>query len=70
MNEDDIALVASILSEVAPKFWIVLEDKERFVIAGGNPWALKTKLDATLKTESLPFNIWRDQFSTPEFDEY
>lgn len=69
-RDEEIKLVAEILSRVAPRFWIVLENEEGFVIAGDNPWALKTKLDATLTTESLPFRVWRDSFSTPEFDDY
>lgn len=65
MNDDDIKLVAEILSEVAPTFWIVLEDDKDFCIIGENPWILKGKLDNIL----MPFK-WRDRFATPKWDDY
>ena len=65
MNDNDIKLVAEILSEVAPTFWIVLEDDTDFCVIGENPWVLKAKLDNTL----MPFK-WRDRFSTPKWDDY
>ena len=55
MNDNDIKLVAEILSEVAPTFCVI----------GENPWVLKGKLDNVL----MPFQ-WRDRFSTPKWDDY
>jgi|TARA_R110000751_G_C13689637_1_gene472164 hypothetical protein len=65
MNDDDIKLVAEILSEIAPRFWIILENDTEFCVIGGSPLSLKSKLDDKL----IPFK-WRDRFSTPKWDNY
>tara|TARA_R110002051_G_scaffold7078_2_gene33333 strand:+ start:1214 stop:1411 length:198 start_codon:yes stop_codon:yes gene_type:complete len=65
MNDDDIKLVAEILSEIAPRFWIVLENDKDFCVIGGSPSSLKSKLDDNI----IPFK-WRDRFSTPKWDNY
>lgn len=80
MTDSDIELVAAILSRASNKFWVVIDDDRQFYCFGGSPYDLAKELNSKISSDYQAFIknfdpdqdpfMWRDQFDTPNWDQY